>query len=129
MVEIPSYIGAYRAPIRGASLSCDGAGSPLALVEISQRREVDDSKHGKFVSLLRSIRSPMLGKSTCFSEARLLRWVPFFAYLWSVELCRWIVLPETMASEGIKLCNDELNSLIKYGMGCGAAWLEARSAN
>ena len=31
-------------------LSCDGAGSPLALVGISPRREVDDSKYGKFVS-------------------------------------------------------------------------------
>lgn len=42
-----------------------------------------------------------------------LRWVAFFAYLWSVELCCWSVLPETMASEGAKLCNDELNSLKK----------------
>ena len=58
-----------------------------------------------------------------------LRWVAFFAYLWSVELCRWIVLPEREASEGVKLDNDELNSLIKYGMGCGAAWPKARSAN
>ena len=71
----------------------------------------------------------MPGKSACFPEARLLRWVPFFAYLWSVELCRWIVLPETMATEGAKLCNDKLNSLIKYGMGCGAAWPEARFAD
>ena len=35
LVEMPSYIGAHRAPIRGASLSCDGAGSPLGLVGIS----------------------------------------------------------------------------------------------
>ena len=71
----------------------------------------------------------MLGKSARFPEARLLRRVPIFAYLWSVELCRWSVLSEAMAGEGAKLCNEELNSLIKYGMGCGAAWLEARSAN
>ena len=58
-----------------------------------------------------------------------LRWVAFFAYLWSVELCRWIVLPETMTSEGAKLDNDELNSLMKYGMGCSTAWLKARPAN
>ena len=62
LVEILSYIGAHRAPIRGVSLSCDGAGSPLALVEISQRREVDDSKYGKFVFLFGSIPSPMLGE-------------------------------------------------------------------
>ena len=58
-----------------------------------------------------------------------LRWVAFFAYLWSVELCRWIVLPEREASEGAKLCNDELNPLMKYGMGCSTAWSKARSAN
>ena len=63
LVEMSSYIGAHRVPIRGASSSCDGAGSPLALVEISQRRKVDDSKYGKFVPLLGSIRSPMLGRS------------------------------------------------------------------
>ena len=55
---MPSYIGAHRAPIRGASLSCDGAGSPLALVGISPRRKVDDSKYGKCVPHLGSIRSP-----------------------------------------------------------------------
>jgi len=46
-----------------------------------------------------------------------------------VGLCRWIVLPEREASEGVKLCNDELNSLMKYGMGCSTAWSKARSAN
>ena len=66
LVEMPSYIGAHRAPIRGASLSCDGAGSPLALVGISPRRKVDDFKYGKFISLLECIRSPMLGRSACF---------------------------------------------------------------
>ena len=40
-----------------------------------------------------------------------------------------IVLPEREASEGVKLDNDELNSLIKYGMGCSTAWPKARSAN
>ena len=70
LVEIPSYIGAHRAPIRGTSLRCDGAGSPRALVVISQRRKVDDSKYGKFVSLLGSIRSPMLGKVPASSEGR-----------------------------------------------------------
>ena len=54
--------------------------------------------------------------------------MPFFAYLWSVELCRWIVLPKREANEGAKLGNDELNSLIKYGMGCSTAWPKARSA-
>ena len=66
LVEIPSYIGAHRAPIIGESLSCDAAGSPLALVGISPRRKVDDSKYGKFISLLGSIRSPMLGRSAYF---------------------------------------------------------------
>ena len=70
LVEMPSYIGAYRVPIRGTSLRRDGAGSPLALVGISQRRKVDDSKYGKFVSLLGSIRSPMLGKVPASSEGR-----------------------------------------------------------
>ena len=36
LVEIPSYIGAHRAAIRGGSLRCDGAGSPLALVGFSK---------------------------------------------------------------------------------------------
>ena len=40
LVEMPSYIGAHRATIRGASLRRDGAGSSLALVGISQRRKV-----------------------------------------------------------------------------------------
>ena len=66
LVEMPSYIGAHRAPIRGVSLSCDGAGLPLALVKIFHSRKVDDSKYGKFISLLGSIRSPMLRKSACF---------------------------------------------------------------
>ena len=66
LVEMPSYIGAHRASIRGVSLSCDGAGLPLALVKIFHSRKVDDSKYGKFISLLGSIRSPMLGKSACF---------------------------------------------------------------
>ena len=52
--------------IRGVSLSCDAAGLPLALVNIFHSRKVDDSKYGKFISLLGSIRSPMLGKSACF---------------------------------------------------------------
>ena len=47
LVEIPSYIGAHRAPIIGESLCCDDAGSPLALVGISPRRKVDDFKYGK----------------------------------------------------------------------------------
>ena len=61
---MPPYIGAHKAPIIGESLCCDGAGSPLALVVIFQRRKVDDSKCGKFVPLLGSIRSPMLGGGT-----------------------------------------------------------------
>ena len=126
---MPSYIGAHRAPIIGESLCCDDAGSPLALVVISQRRKVGDSKYGKFVPLLGNIRSPMLGERAYSPCGRQLRWVPFFAYLWSVELCRWIVLPEREASEGAKLDNDELKSLMKYGMGCGTAWPKARSAN
>ena len=64
LVEMPSYIGAHRATIRGASLRRDGAGSSLALVGISQRRKVDDSKYGKFISLLGSVRFPMLGRGT-----------------------------------------------------------------
>lgn len=59
---MPSYIGAHRAPIRGASLSCDGAGSPLALVGIFPKEEVDDFKYGKFISLLECIRSSVLGE-------------------------------------------------------------------
>ena len=67
---MPSYIGAHRAPIRGVSLSGDGAGSPRALVGISPRRKVDDFKYGKFISLLGCIRSPMLGKVPASSEGR-----------------------------------------------------------
>jgi len=40
LVEMPSNIGAHRAPIRGASLSGDGAGSPRTLVVIFQWRKV-----------------------------------------------------------------------------------------
>ena len=65
LVEMSSYIGAHRAPIMGGgSLRCDGAASPRALVVIFQRRRVDDSKYGKFVPLLGSIRFPMLRRGT-----------------------------------------------------------------
>ena len=83
---------------------------------IFQRRRVDDSKYGKFISLRGCRRLPSVGDLLC---------LPLECRALSLD----IVLPEREASEGVKLDNDELNSLMKYGMGCGAAWLKARPAN
>ena len=63
LVEMSSYIGAHRAPIIGESLCCDDAGSPLALVGISQRRKVGiPSLENSF--LLGGVCFPMLGRGT-----------------------------------------------------------------
>ena len=62
---MPPYIGAHKAPIIGESLCCDGAGSPLALVGISPRSKVDDSKYGKFISLRGCRRLPSVGGLLC----------------------------------------------------------------
>ena len=70
LVEIPSYIGAHRAPIIGESLCCDDAGSPRALVGISPRREVDDSKYGKFVSPPWEHSLPHAGEKCLLPEGR-----------------------------------------------------------
>ena len=63
LVEMPSYIGAHRATIRGASLRRDGAGSSLALVGIFQWRKVGiPSLENSF--LLGGVRFPILGRGT-----------------------------------------------------------------
>ena len=70
LVEIPSYIGAHRAPIRGTSLRCDGAGSPRALVVISPRREVGVPSIGNSFPSLGTFAPPCWGEVPASSGGR-----------------------------------------------------------